>query len=416
MSSALASSFYLQSSSKPLEKVNGVSTVFEISTPRTFAASVESSSAGPSTWRASYPMATTAPVVPSKRPQIVKNRTSEELEIVEKTHARSYYHVVILNQSEPRPFPRLSSRLASDHALALNPDTDTPFLDAADVLHRLLPYHVFLQPQEDLDLLTRSMKGKGKAKETELELEEEIRETKFALECHKRRDALVKRFRDIQTRQGKRSAPDDQAVLAASLVLDVERSETTLLSNELRIARAEHERREKERRLAAHAARPVYYGPGPVPTAAATAVPAQYYRGYPYAYAQVYGASTQASSTSTFPVSPTPLVSSQVPTQSAIPVQLPVASLPALHALGIIPVPAASLPVDGQSQPAAILRGSTSNGTMLSLEINVSSLQSAQMSGLAMVLNSLMSKSSPNVNSSTLDTQPNSVVSGNEAM
>ncbi|KAG6900255.1 hypothetical protein C0993_000708 [Termitomyces sp. T159_Od127] len=213
-----------------------------------------------------------------------------------------------------------------------------------------------------------------------------------------------------------RTAPDDQAVLVASLVLDVERSDTTLLSNELRTARAEHERREKERRMATHVARPAYYGPGPVPTAAATAVSTQYYRGYPYAYAQVYGSPAQNSSTpAAFSVPPTPLVSSPVPTQSAIPVQLPVASLPALHALGIVPVPAASLAADGQPQPAAILRGSSSNGSMLSLEINVSLLQSAQMSGLAMVLNSLMSKSSPSVNSGTLDTQHSSAVSGNEA-
>ncbi|KAG6891478.1 hypothetical protein C0992_006209 [Termitomyces sp. T32_za158] len=308
----------------------------------------------------------------------------------------------------------LCSRLASDHALVLNPDIDTPFLDTTDVLHKLLPYHVFLQPQEDLDTLTRSMKGKGKATETELEAE--FRETKFAIECHKRRDALVKRFRDIQTRQGKRTAPDDQAVLVASLVLDVERSDTTLLSNELRTVRAEHERREKERRMVAHVARPAYYGPGPVPPAAATAVSTQYYRGYPYAYAQVYGSTTHANSTPVaFSVPPAPLVPSPVPAQSAIPVQLPVASLPALHALGIVPVPAASLPVDGQSQPAAILRGSSSNGSMLSLEINVSSLQSAQMSGLAMVLNSLMSKSNPSVNSSNLDSQPSSAASGNEA-
>jgi len=76
----------------------------------------------------------------------------------------------------------------------------------------------------------------------------------------------------------------------------------------------------------------------------------------------------------------------------AIPVQLPVASLPALHALGIVPVPAASLPPEGQPQPAAVLRGSTANGTILNLEINVSLLQSAQMTGLAMVLNSLVAR------------------------
>lgn len=195
--------------------------------------------------------------------------------------------------------------------------------------------------------------------------------------------------------------------------MDVERSDTTLLSNELRTVRAEYDRREKERRMTTHVARPAYYGPAPT---TATAMSTQYYRGYPYAYAQVYGSPAQASTTpAAFSITPTSLVSSPVPTQSAIPVQLPVASLPALHALGIVPVPAASLPADGQSQPAAILRGSTSNGSMLSLEINVSSLQSAQMSGLAMVLNSLMSKSNPSVNSSTLDTQPSSTISGNEA-
>ncbi|KAG6841887.1 hypothetical protein C0991_005617 [Blastosporella zonata] len=229
------------------------------------------------------------------------------------------------------------------------------------------------------------------------ELKEEVRETKFALECHKRRDALAARFRDIETRQGKRSASDDQAILITSLVLDGERSETTVLGNELRTLRGEQERREREKRLAAQAARPTYYGQAPN---AASAVPPQYYRGYPYAYTQAYGTPAQTSSTSSFSVSPTPAPPSSM--QTAIPVQLPVASLPALHALGIVPVPAASLPVEGQPQPAAILRGSTSNGTMLSLEINVSSLQSAQMSGLAMVLNSLMSKSG---SSSTTDTQ-----------
>jgi len=75
----------------------------------------------------------------------------------------------------------------------------------------------------------------------------------------------------------------------------------------------------------------------------------------------------------------------------AIPVQLPVASLPALHALGIMPVPATSLPPPDQPQPQAVLRGTTSNGTMLSLEINLNLLQTTQTSGLALILNSLTS-------------------------
>ncbi|TFY72906.1 hypothetical protein EVG20_g55, partial [Dentipellis fragilis] len=79
------------------------------------------------------------------------------------------------------------------------------------------------------------------------------------------------------------------------------------------------------------------------------------------------------------------------PPPGAIPVQLPVSSLPALHALGIVPVPANSVSRGpGQAPPPAVLLGSSANGTMLSLEINLSLLQSAQMSGLALVLNSIM--------------------------
>ena len=88
------------------------------------------------------------------------------------------------------------------------------------------------------------------------------------------------------------------------------------------------------------------------------------------------------------------------PSTASIPVQIPVGSLPALQALGIVPVAASSLPPPDQPQPLAVLRGSTSNGTMLSLEINVSLLQSAQMNGLAIVLNSLMARgtdSAPNI-------------------
>jgi hypothetical protein len=184
-----------------------------------------------------------------------------------------------------------------------------------------------------------------------------------------------------------RSIPDDQALMIAQAGLDADRAETTSLSSELRTLRTELERIEREKRVSANASRMVYYPPRPGSTAATQP---QYYRGYPYAYTQAYGAPVQSSPTPTTPsASYTPYLPS-----GAIPVQLPVASLPALHALGIIPVPIASLPSDGQPQPPAVLRGSTSNGSMLSLEINVSLLQPVQMSGLATVLNSLMARSS----------------------
>ncbi|KAF8070500.1 hypothetical protein FPV67DRAFT_1487625 [Lyophyllum atratum] len=377
MSNAFSSSSHLPSSSSSVDLRNVAAPAFKTLTPDNFTVSARQSSAGPSTWRASYPDKS-LPTASSHRSLRLKKRTAQEQEITEKTNAR------------------FASRLASDHALVLYPDADTPFRDTVDVMNRLLPYHVFQQPKEDLDFLIRGGKGKGKAAEEHMK--EEIRETKFALECHKRRDALVARFRDITTRSGKRSVPDTQAILLASLALDSERSDTTLLNNELRTARAELERREKEKRAAASSARTMYYGSAP--STSASSIPVQYYRPYPYAYTQVYGTPTQTSSTSTFSVSPAP-PAHHASTQSAIPVQLPVASLPALHALGIVPIPAASLPLpDGHPQPPAVLRGSTSNGTMLSLEINVSLLQSAQMSGLAMVLNSLMSR---NTSGSTSD-------------
>ena len=185
-----------------------------------------------------------------------------------------------------------------------------------------------------------------------------------------------------------RSAPDDQGFVLAQAVLEADRTEITYLNTELRKVRAELDKIEREKRLAANPPRSTYISPHP----ASSAQP-QYYRGYPYTHAQPYGAPAQSNSTSTFSVSAPPS-SNYAPYLSgaAIPVQLPVASLPALHALGIVPIPATSLPPEGQPQPPAVLRGSTANGTMLSLEINVSLLQNAQMSGLAMVLNSLMSR------------------------
>lgn len=64
--------------------------------------------------------------------------------------------------------------MASDHVAVLNPDVDTPFLDTTDVLNRLLPYHVFQQPKEDLEAVVRAGKAKGKRKATGEELANEI--------------------------------------------------------------------------------------------------------------------------------------------------------------------------------------------------------------------------------------------------
>ncbi|KAJ7770177.1 hypothetical protein DFH07DRAFT_267450 [Mycena maculata] len=296
--------------------------------------------------------------IPTKKPSKVKKRTPEEEEITKRTAAR------------------IAARLALDHAAVINPDTDTPFSDSVDVVNRLLPYHVFHQPREDLD-----RKGKGKAND----LKTEIEDTKFALECFKRKRSLEERFRRIRTRSGKRPAPDDQALALAQAVVEADRAETTLLTSEVRAARGELDRIEREKR--ANIAR--LQQPAPIPQP-------QYYRGYgPYPYAQQsYG---QAGAFPAPPAAPATNANyPQYPANVAIPVQLPVSSLPALHALGIQPVAASSL-TPGAAQPPAVLRGSTENGTILTLEINVSLLQSAQMNGLAIVLNSLMA-ATPTVN------------------
>jgi hypothetical protein len=171
-------------------------------------------------------------------------------------------------------------------------------------------------------------------------------------------------------------------------VVEVERAENTSVSFELRSARNELDALQREKRVAANVPvstfRPVYYP---------QTSEAQYYRTYPYAYTQPYTNSSQGTTTSSsysVPSSAPSAASTTLASSSAIPVQLPVSSLSALHALGIVPIPAASLPPPDQPQPPAVLRGSNSNGTVLNLEINVSLLQSPQVSGLAYLLNTLM--------------------------
>ncbi|KAE9411426.1 hypothetical protein BT96DRAFT_961330 [Gymnopus androsaceus JB14] len=347
---------------------------------------VSSSFAGPSTWRppthwnidSNGSLGSSGTI---KKPLRTKDRTLEEKELITETTAR------------------VSSRLAADHSAVLNPDVETHFTDAVDAVNRLLPYHVFLQPKEDLEPLLCDRKGKTKAADSR-----EVEETKFALECYRRRKKLQERFRKARIKGGDGTEFSPQHVVLTQSVLDSERVELAALNAELRAARSEFDRLEREKRASSNPPiptnRPAYYAP---------TGQSAYYRHYPYAYAPSYGLAATPSqittSTPTFPTPPTasssaphpvnqpPLLPnptmSTYPANSAIPVQLPIASMPALTRLGIVPTPAASL-IDGQPAPPAILRGS-SNG-MLNIEINISSLQPTQMSGLALILNSLMSR------------------------
>lgn len=67
------------------------------------------------------------------------------------------------------------------------------------MVKRLLPYHIFQQPKEDLETV---IYGKGKGKAVDYDLKIEVEETKFAIECHKRQEKLRARWRKINIRRG----------------------------------------------------------------------------------------------------------------------------------------------------------------------------------------------------------------------
>ncbi|KAI0699548.1 hypothetical protein BC835DRAFT_537377 [Cytidiella melzeri] len=354
---------------------------------------------------------------------------------------------------------RFATALASDHRSVLQPDVETPFADAQDVVRRLLPYHVFLQPKEDMvEMLERPLSelrgygafrrppisslGKGKRKATEEEwVREEILETRFALDCWKRKTALEKRFRRAKVASGKRLAPDSQAYALAQAVLETERQELAALQVEYRTSKAELDKIEREKRFATSAAasaaasslaaassfsssshaqttssaspstKAKFYAPGSgksklntngtTSTTGATSLSTtRPTYGYSYmgttsstnnppASTSTPDTGPQAGSTSSSSVlSLTPMA---LPTQP-IPVTLPVSSLGSLASLGIVPMHPAS--ASQQTGPvAAILRGTTQNGTMVSMEINVGALGGAQASGLAVLLSALTSRS-----------------------
>ena len=113
-------------------------------------------------------------------------RSEDEVEAMVQTAARcvcamgwAYHAEGSLTACFPSFVCRVAARLAEDQRAALYPDVDNPFTDELDVVHRLLPYHVFQQPREDLETLIRhgtllpSRKGKRKATEEDL-LREEI--------------------------------------------------------------------------------------------------------------------------------------------------------------------------------------------------------------------------------------------------
>ena len=69
------------------------------------------------------------------------------------------------------PHDRVAQNLAFDQLMTAYPEVDEPFEDKRDVLNRLLSYHIYQHPRQELDAL-RGSKGKGKVTELDLLKEE----------------------------------------------------------------------------------------------------------------------------------------------------------------------------------------------------------------------------------------------------
>ncbi|KLO15398.1 hypothetical protein SCHPADRAFT_824730 [Schizopora paradoxa] len=329
---------------------------------------------------------------------------------------------------------RIALSLEADRIQVLYPDVDTPFEDEFDAVNRLLPYHILQQPKEDLDAINNP-KGKSKAVE-------EIQDTKLSIECHKRHVKLQERFRKARIASGKHPSPTPQAICLERLALESDRHETSNIDQALSAARSELDKLQRANILAtmktskpatttqtpAASSAPAYsysnhtFSVSPAPTYN------QFYNSYTYSYGQngstpysanssVPAFSVQNPTASSAPATKTqfslpvrqPAAGSSIspPASVAIPLQVPVTLLPSLQTIGILPVPKASLPPPSEPQPAAVLIGTTNNGTMLSLEINAALLQGPQMSGLAVLLSDLV-KTSGNNNPPANGTQGNS--------
>ncbi|VDB95276.1 unnamed protein product [Peniophora sp. CBMAI 1063] len=380
------------------------------SNPPNFASPVEPNG-GASSSKA--PSATPAPA-PVKQP-VYKGRTP-----------RSYIPGIPLGQRDLElangAFNRAVGALVADQRTAVDPDYETAFVDAHDVVRRLLPYHIFQLPVEA---------GKGKRRASEADLaREELAETRFALECHKRKRALEERFRKARMKPGKRKAPDAMTYWLEAKGLEDDKADMQALNHELRAARAELDRTERAERdkRASSTARAASAAPSSAAPATPSTPSSAYthpYQAYRYPYGQMsptyntnatpyYATPASASATApvpSTPATPTPAAAAPAvvvtpssprakPTASTsastnamamprgpVPLQLPATSLPRLNQLGIYPAPRSTS--SATPTPSAILLGTVDNGRLLNLEINLAALQPAQMTGLAEMLTEL---------------------------
>jgi hypothetical protein len=100
-----------------------------------------------------------------------KHRTIEEHTLMKETAAKCVLqHEIACTVFSRAIGCRLAALLAADTQATLHPDTENPFEDAEDVVRRLLPYHIWQHPHEDLEALRWPANGKGKGRASETEL------------------------------------------------------------------------------------------------------------------------------------------------------------------------------------------------------------------------------------------------------
>lgn len=105
-----------------------------------------------------------------------KGRRQEEVDAMQQTAVRCVVYVSAGDQQLIFLDPSsIATKLSTDHAAVLHPDIDSPFTSAADAVERLLPYHIYQHPLEDLFAFTHpNRKGKRKATAEDL-IREEIK-------------------------------------------------------------------------------------------------------------------------------------------------------------------------------------------------------------------------------------------------
>ncbi|CAI2174601.1 2648_t:CDS:2 [Funneliformis geosporum] len=114
---------------------------------------------------------------------------------------------------------RFESATKTDQIAVLQPDYKTPFRSFQDAVARLLPYHVFEYPDED-------MKGNDQISDLDA--------TKNALRFYKRRKIIFDKYTDLLKKEAEQLCPTTYTNLCEKLIVEDEKTENMVLKEECR--------------------------------------------------------------------------------------------------------------------------------------------------------------------------------------